>query len=282
MNCLITSVTKSLELWYNMSKGKILTLIILLILTLITITIIIGVYKLGWMNILFQKNSLSKYNFYDDANFTTTTINDQTDDSSKIIPLLNDITNDTTTTTILSTFSTYEKTKNYNKSVNNKVNKKNISSNSSFKSTSNKNTPQIKKTKFYAKGSDLPDQDFDSYGEYISDEEYKYRVELIRNLNIKTIVIDSLSTSNGISQEFYKVAYINKMIPSKILDKIVESKEFRNLIPQKFIKKENKITILKKGEKVVFLNTKIRDLLILWSQGRLSPIQKAWKVSAVK
>lgn len=134
----------------------------------------------------------------------------------------------------------------------------------------------------YSKGSSIPDQSFDSYGEYISNEEYNYRVTLIKNLMIKTVVIDRLTKGNGISQEFFKVVYIDKMIPAKILDDLVESKEFRNLIPDKYRKNEIKIKGLAKGEKVVFNNQNIKDLLILWSQGRLTPVQKAWDVKAEK
>lgn len=138
----------------------------------------------------------------------------------------------------------------------------------------------IQTKEIYAKGSSLPDQSFDSYGEYISSEEYNYRLVLIRNLIIKTVIIDKLTKGNGISQEFFKVAYLNKMIPSKILEEIVESKEFRNLIPAKFRKDEIKIKGLSKGETVTFKNQNIKELLILWSHGRLTPIQKAWKVKA--
>ncbi len=143
-----------------------------------------------------------------------------------------------------------------------------------------KNSIPTKET--YAKGSSLPDQSFDSYGEYISPEEYYYRLTLIKNLNIKTVIIDDLTKGNGISQEFFKVVYMDKMIPSKILEEIVESKEFRNLIPAKFRKEEIKTKGLVKGESVTFKNQSIKNLLILWIHGRLTPIQKAWKVKAEK
>ena len=96
------------------------------------------------------------------------------------------------------------------------------------------------------------------------------------------MIIDKLTKGNGISQEFFKVEYIDKMIPAKVLEDVVESKEFRNLIPEKFRKDEIKLKGLTKGEKVVFNNQNIKNLLILWSQGRLTPIQKAWKVKAEK
>lgn len=144
------------------------------------------------------------------------------------------------------------------------------------------NIKQATKKEIYAKGSSLPDQSFDSYGEYISSEEYNYRLTLIKNLIVKSVIIDKLTTGNGISQEFFKVVYLNKMIPSKILEEIVESKEFRDLIPSKFRKNEIKINGLSKGETVTFNNKNIKKLLILWSHGRLTPIQKAWKVKAEK
>lgn len=123
-------------------------------------------------------------------------------------------------------------------------------------------------------------QSFHSYGEYISSEEYKYRLSLINNLSIKTIAIDSITKGNGISQEFYKIAFNEKMIPAKALEDIVESKEFRDLIPKQLLDIEDKITDLKKGESIVFKNDNIKNLLVLWSQGKLTPIQKAWKVKA--
>ncbi|HOJ64217.1 MAG TPA: hypothetical protein PLE45_07325 [Spirochaetota bacterium] len=123
---------------------------------------------------------------------------------------------------------------------------------------------------------------FHSNGEYVSEEEYKYRVSLVNNLQIKTVVIDSLTKGNGVSQEFYKVVYQNKMIPAKILDEIVESKEFRSLIPEKYLKDEIKIKGLPSGEKIVFKNEDIKNLLILWTKGKLTPFQKAWLTKAEK
>lgn len=123
-------------------------------------------------------------------------------------------------------------------------------------------------------------QNFHSYGEFVSSDEYKYRLSLINNLKVKTIVIDSVSKGNGISQEYYKVVFNEKMIPAKILDDLVESKEFRDLIPQKYLKIEDKIAKFENGDKLFFKNEDIKKLLILWSQGKLTPIQKAWKVKA--
>ena len=178
---------------------------------------------------------------------------------------------------------TFEDKKNEDK----KVMEKKFQSQAQDKKVSAGKTAETKFTntpvkEVYSKGSSLPDQSFDSYGEYISQEEYNYRVALIKNLILKTVIIDKLTKGNGISQEFFKVVYIDKMIPAKILEDLVESKEFRNLIPEKYQKDEIKLKGLAKGEKIVFKNQNIKNLLILWSQGRLTPIQKAWKVKAEK
>lgn len=124
------------------------------------------------------------------------------------------------------------------------------------------------------------ERDFHSYGQYISADEYKYRLAVINNLKIKTIVIDAVSAGNGISQEYYKVAYNEKMIPAKILDEIITSKEFRSLIPKQYLDIENKLAKFPKDGKVSFNNNDIKQLLILWSQGKLTPTQKAWSVNA--
>ncbi len=123
-------------------------------------------------------------------------------------------------------------------------------------------------------------RDFHSYGQYVSADEYKYRLAVINNLKIKTIVIDAVSQGNGISQEYYKVAYNANMIPAKILDEVVTSKEFRALIPKQYLDIEEKMTAFPKGGKVTFNNTDMKELLILWSQGKLTPTQKAWQVKA--
>lgn len=124
-------------------------------------------------------------------------------------------------------------------------------------------------------------QNFHSLGEYVSAEELKYRSELIGKLTINTIVIDKLSKGNGISQEFFRVAYVEKMIPSKVLKDIVESKEFRDLIPSQYLNNEGKTAnVLAPGEKVTFNAFAIKNLLELWSEGKLTPVQKAWLVGA--
>lgn len=128
---------------------------------------------------------------------------------------------------------------------------------------------------------EMNQQNFHSLGEYVSAEELKYRSELIGKLTINTIVIDKLSKGNGISQEFFRVAYVEKMIPSKVLKDIVESKEFRDLIPLQYLNKEGKTaTTLAPGEKVTFNAFAIKNLLELWSEGKLTPVQKAWLAGA--
>jgi len=132
------------------------------------------------------------------------------------------------------------------------------------------------------KGSDFSNLNFNALGEYVSSEEKEYRYNIVKNLKIKTITIDYITKGNGISQEYYKVAYQSKMIPSKILEQLVESKEFRDLIPRQYLKTENRMSVLKKGQKIKFTNKDISELLILWCNGRLSPIKKAWETKAVK
>jgi hypothetical protein len=123
---------------------------------------------------------------------------------------------------------------------------------------------------------------FHAEGEYISEEEYLYRVSLIKDLSIKTIVIDRLTKGNGISQEYFKVAYSTNMIPAKILEELVESMNFRKLIPQKYLNEETKLNGLLKGDKVIIKNSDIAGLLVLWTQGKLIPVQKAWETLAEK
>lgn len=159
--------------------------------------------------------------------------------------------------------------------------------------TSNSNTtanieekvvvPEIAKedTKIKDFNIEMNQQNFHSLGEYVSADELKYRSELIGKLTINTIVIDKLSKGNGISQEFFRVAYVEKMIPSKVLRDIVESKEFRDLIPSQYLNKEGAIAkVLAPGEKVTFNAFAIKNLLELWSEGKLTPVQKAWLVGA--
>jgi hypothetical protein len=153
-----------------------------------------------------------------------------------------------------------------------------VSKHKTFNSSVKGVTSEERKT--YSKGSSLPDQDFDSYGEYVSAEEYQYRISLIQGLTIKTVVINRLTAGNGVSQEFFRVVYINKMIPARILEEIVESKEFRNLIPRRFLTDEVRTRGLGDNNSIRFENEDIRQLLLLWSLGRLTPFDKAWRVKA--
>jgi len=127
----------------------------------------------------------------------------------------------------------------------------------------------------------LNEQNFHSLGEFVSGDEKDYRYNLINKLSVNTIVIDKLSKGNGVSHEFFKVAYQTNMIPAKVLIDIVESKEFRDLIPKPILKRESAIQ-LSIGEKVVFSASAIKNLLILWGEGKLTPVQKVWIVGAEK
>lgn len=154
-------------------------------------------------------------------------------------------------------------------------------------SNTKKSNPEVKKVIYREEGkayvfkqADFSSQNFDSLGEYISKDEYQYRTELVKNLTIKTIVVNSLTKGNGISQEFFKIAFENKMIPAKILEVLIESKEFRDLIPEESLKYERKISDKEFDRPVRFENSEIRELLLLWCKGQLTPIQKAWVVGS--
>lgn len=133
----------------------------------------------------------------------------------------------------------------------------------------------------FGKGSDLSVQNFHSLGELVTEEEYNYRLSLIKNLKIKTVVIDSITEGNGVTQEYYKIVFKTDMIPAKVMDNIINTKEFRNLIPEKYLKKETSLIKLKKGEKIVFKNSDIKNILYQWCMGRLTPIERAWRSNAL-
>ncbi len=143
-----------------------------------------------------------------------------------------------------------------------------------------KDAPFLAETQF--KDNVKTDVNFHSLGEYVSKEEYEYRLSLIKELKIKTIVIDSLKKGNGIPEEYFYIAYSKKMIPSKVLSDIVGSEEFRKLIPEKYLSNDIKTKGLDKGDSVVIKNKDLKNLLILWSLGRLSPVEKAVAVGAYK
>lgn len=145
--------------------------------------------------------------------------------------------------------------------------------------TSTKKRTTSKKSPVKVKTMHL-DKNFNSWGEYISEEESQYRALVVDNLKIKSIVIDHLSPGNGVSQEFFKVAYQTKMIPSRILEELVESREFRELIPAKYLKKETALKDIKRGVYIKFEKREVEKLLQVWSKGQLTPIQKAWAVGA--
>lgn len=128
--------------------------------------------------------------------------------------------------------------------------------------------------------SSITDEKFNTWGEYLSREERDYRAMVVNKLKIKTVVIDHLSPGNGVSQEFFKVAYRTKMIPPRILEELVESREFRELIPAKYLKRERALLDIKKGLYIKLDKKSLEMLLATWSRGELTPIQKAWAVGA--
>lgn len=263
------------------NKGIVIPLLVVIIIIIISITLIIGIYYFNWFN-----KSENNYTKIDDEIITELIYHDDltTDNSFTIVK--DKSKNSSSRDDFLEKASKF------------KLHIEKDQSKTNFKDNNLKNMPVksiskqiksvssgLKKTHhidIYSKGSNISDQEFDSYGEYISEDEYQYRVSLIKNLFVKTIIVDKLTQGNGISQEYFKVVYLNKMIPAKILDDIVESKQFRKLIPKKYIVVETTIKHLPKGEKIIFNNHDIKELLILWSLGRLTPIQKAWEVKADK
>jgi len=133
----------------------------------------------------------------------------------------------------------------------------------------------------FGKGSNLTAQEFHSLGELVSAEEYNYRLSLIKNLKLKTVIIDSITKGNGVTQEYYKIVFKTDMIPAKVMDNVINTKEFRELIPNKYLVKEVEVNGLRKGEKIVFKNSDIKEILLKWSLGRLTPIEKAWESKAL-
>ncbi len=268
-----------------MNSKKIIPLLIYILLVIIAITVIIFIFYYNPF-----KDNYTSYNTYSKIQSNIDKLESQKNvkvaESSKLKDVTDDIKLTKTTPLINKKIDKIDDKKSTNdikkdikiSNAQYQVNNKTVQKGKPEKITYTKPTSK----EIYSKGSSLPDQSFDSYGEYISEAEYNYRVTLIKNLSIKTVIIDRLTTGNGISQEFFKVVYIDKMIPAKILDDLVESKEFRNLIPGKYRQNEIKTKGLAKGEKVIFDNQNIKNLLILWSQGRLTPVQKAWEVKAEK
>ncbi|MCK4798426.1 MAG: hypothetical protein KAT05_13685 [Spirochaetes bacterium] len=254
------------------NKNIVIPIIIFIFIIVVAIVLLIGIYHFNWFNR--PENSYTK--FASQIKFGKLDFTDVTEDITQLIDK-EDI--DKENEDIIEDDDRRDKKVSYEfkkKETIKKVNSKYLSvkTRGQTRFSSSYSSPK------YSKGSNLPDQSFNSLGEYISEEEKQYRITLIKNLIIKTIVIDNLTKGNGISQEFFKVAYIEKMIPAKILEQIVESKEFRNLMPKKYLKKEIKTKGLAKGETVKFKSNDIKDILILWSLGRLTPIQKAWVVKA--
>jgi hypothetical protein len=241
------------------NKRNIIIILAAILITILLIIIMLDIYFFKWhQNSFFLNDLINKNNnVYEKTKFSF--MNDKANTENKT-----QFKNEP------------EKFKNETDKTNNQESEKNKNTNQKVI------TENIEKEKIYAKGSNLPDQKFHSFGEYITIEEMKYRKELVKNLKIKTIVIDKLTKGNGISQEYFKIAYLNKMIPAKILEVIVESEEFRDLIPKKFLTDEVKIKGLSKGSAVIIKNESIIEILDLWTLGRLTPVQKAWSVHAIK
>jgi hypothetical protein len=240
------------------NKRNIIIILAAILITILLIIIMLDIYFFKWHeNSTFLSNLINK--------------NNSTYEKTKFSFIQNNIDENKT------------EIKNEPEKIKNETEKTNKQEPEKVKNTNQKViTENIEKEKIYAKGSNLPDQKFHSFGEYITIEEMKYRKELVKNLKIKTIVIDKLTKGNGISQEYFKIAYLNKMIPAKILEVIVESEEFRDLIPKKFLTDEVKIKGLSKGSAVIIKNESIIEILDLWTLGRLTPVQKAWSVHAIK
>jgi hypothetical protein len=250
-----------------------LVLAIVFVLAILVLTI--GIFNYNWFD-FFSKNSYVKYIPEKKSVFTKV-----------------DATNDMNKSGAQNGSTLVQKIVINNKNVLINVADDNIQKIENNKATtkfSKHSTVQVKKDasfdnkteKIYAKGSNLKDQNFHSLGEFVSDEESQYRYSLIRNLRLKTVVINSITKGNGVSQEYFKVAYQNNMIPAKILIQLVESKEFRNLIPKKYLTREFEMSGFKNGESVEFKNIEIKNLLEEWCAGRLTPVQKAWSTKAEK
>ncbi|OHD16020.1 MAG: hypothetical protein A2086_04870 [Spirochaetes bacterium GWD1_27_9] len=244
-----------------MTNRSFVVIVILIFVVFISLVFSIGIHYFDWFN-LKEKNSYVKYipSEKQQVNVNTVKNKDITTDTEKILQKKE----------ILKEKKIVE-----NKIIQDKISEK------KFENKKIKKIIDIT-TDTYVKDLNLPNQNFHSFGEYISQEESRYRISLIKNLKIKTIIINSLTKNNGVTQEFYRIVYSTKMIPAKILDQIVESKEFRDLIPKKYLSKEVEFGGLKKGEYIKFKNTDIKNILIQWTQGRLTPIQKAWEVKAEK
>jgi hypothetical protein len=248
-------------------------ILICIFLVLILLVLLVGIYNYNLLEDIFKRLNIQTSNNYmryiSDENRQTVLQKDLTSD------LFKDHEKSPYGTEKISIADTYEKG--------------GIKRNETVKKSSGEDRKIFEKEKVihdgekvYGKGSNIKDFDFHSYGEFVSDEEKTYRISLIRNLKIKTIVVNSVTKGNGISQEYYRIAYKTNMIPAKILDVIVESKEFRELIPAKYKTEEFSIKGFQKGEFVQFKNTDMLRLLDEWSIGRLTPVSKAWKVKAEK
>lgn len=231
-------------------KKKTILITLLIILLLLILLLIISIFFLDIKSFFVKDRSEKKYKF---LNTDQITVNNEKKEQSDGIS------------------KKEEDEKNFSLIAEKEIKSSEISKKAELKEIGNE---------FFSKGATLEDYNFNALGEYVSEDEKKYRYEVIKNLKIKTIIIDYLTPGNGVTQEFYKVSYKEKMIPAKILDQLIESNEFRNLIPEKYLKNEKSIK-LKNNEKIIFHNYKISHLLLLWCEGKLTPIKKAWQTQAL-
>ena len=257
-------------------------LLIFIFIVLIMLALMIGVYHYGLLDIVNNALNVKTVNNYRKFAYNGKLPLIQSDNSDDANEGLEPVKNDKN---IISE-NVLLRNLNDNESKEEKdINNEKTDSDKKESAVSVKKIVVIKKTNangIYAKGSNVKDFNFHSYGEFVSDEEKEYRKSLIENLKIKTIVINSVTKGNGISQEYYRIAYQTDMIPAKILDVLVESKEFREMIPEKYRTNEFSMKGFKKGENVKFKNSDIIRLLYDWSLGKLTPVSKAWKVKAEK
>jgi len=264
-----------------MKASNFFVILILLFIVLISSIFLIGIYYFDWfkteksnnysiyIQIPVEKNNKLNYNINDLSSDKVLTKNtkDEIDNIKKDISLIEKN----------SKIITEKKEDSKSKlKLKNKISKTEFKENANYFVLSDNSQDGS-----FGKGSNLVTQEFHSLGEHVSEEEYNYRLSLIKDLKIKTVVIDSITTGNGVSQEYYKIVFKTKMIPAKVMDNVIISKEFRELIPKKYLTKEVEISGLKNGEKIVFKNSEIRDILIKWSLGRLTPIEKAWESKAL-
>lgn len=246
-----------------MSKKSLFIILSLLLIISISSVFLVGIFHFGW----FKNNKENNYTIYIPKLTKTQSTTDMT---KKYSSEKKDITD-----SIIDLSGDQKILKNKKESKDLKYTLNSKTQNQIFTKKENSDDSS------FGKGSNLNSQEFHSLGELITEEEHKYRLSLVNNLKIKTVIIDSITKGNGVSQEYYKVVYKTNMIPAKILNDIINTKEFRKLIPNKYLSKEFELSGLKKGERITFKNSDIKNILIQWTLGRLTPIEKAWESKAL-